>query len=382
MATTNIPLLSIEEIEKVSAPLASASTLPPSAYTSREIYQAEQQKIFAKSWLPIGRIEQLPEIGSFVSAVCHDQPVIMVRDVDDKIRVLSNVCLHRAAILVEGEGKQLKFTCPYHAWSYDTKGQLIAAPMMEGAADFTPGNCKLPEIRSEIWQGFVMANLDENAAPFAAQVEGLTAHFQQFELADHVIQRTLEFDSNWNWKVLVENFMEAYHHIGIHSTTLQPGYPARHSNVPDNTGPWSILEMPPKLTPDAEGEHGSLKPVPGLDNSITGTLWANVAFPYLTFAVQSNMMIWYQIIPNRVDNFHLKIHICIHKQNLTLPNLAQELDGAEELLDYIHREDIGANDLVWQGLNASLSRQGRLSMFEKSIWQMNQWWLAQMGLLD
>jgi phenylpropionate dioxygenase-like ring-hydroxylating dioxygenase large terminal subunit len=171
-----------------------------------------------------------------------------------------------------GEGTQLKFTCPYHAWSYDTKGQLVAAPMMEQAKNFEPRNCKLPEIRSEIWQGFIVANLAEDADAFSPQVEGLTQHFDQYQLDDHVIQRTLEFDSNWNWKVLVENFMEAYHHIGTHSATLQPGLPARNSRVPDKDGPWSILKMPPKTLAGSETNHGSLMPVPGLKEEDHGTL--------------------------------------------------------------------------------------------------------------
>ena len=382
MPTNNKKLLSADEVNNISAPLDSAFTLPPHSYTNNEIYHVEQEKIFRTSWIPIGRVEQLPEVGSFIAADLLGQPIIIVRGTDQHIRVLANICLHRAAKLVEGEGKQLKFTCPYHAWSYDTKGQLVAAPMMEEVKNFETQNCKLPEIRSESWEGFILANLDNSADDFLPQVEGLSQHFAQYQLADHAIQRTLEFDCNWNWKVLVENFMEAYHHIGTHSTTLQPRLPARNSKVSDNDGPWSILEMPAKITEEAEAGHGSLMPVAGLQEEDLGTLWANVAFPFLTFAVQSNMMIWYQIIPNRVDNFHLKIHICIHKNNLNIPQLQEELDASEKLITFVHMEDIGANDQVWSGLNAPLTTQGRLSSFEKAIWQMNQWWLSKMGLAE
>ena len=374
------PLITKDEITRISAPQDKAYTLPAAAYTSEEIYRAEQKKIFKKSWLPIGRIEQLPEAGSFIAADLLDQPIIAVRDTEQEIRVLSNVCLHRAARLVQGEGKQLKFTCPYHAWSYDTKGQLIAAPMMETAKNFEIRDCKLPEIRSEIWEGFIMATLDPNAKPFASQVKGLTEQFTQYQIAEHVIQRTLEFDSNWNWKVLVENFMEAYHHIGTHSTTLQPGFPSRQSRVPDNDGPWSILEMPTGESAEDAANHGSLKPTPGIKEEDFGTLWANVAFPCLTFAVQSDMLIWFQIIPRTVDNFLLKVHLCIHKQNLDLPDLQRQLDASAEIVSFIHTEDIAANDIVWRGLNAPLTTQGRLSTYEKSIWQMNQWWLSKMEL--
>ena len=364
----------------MSAPADAAFTLPAAAYTSEEIYKAEQEKIFRKSWLPVGRVEQVPEVGSFIAADLLDQPVIVVRDTQQHIRILSNVCLHRAAMLVEGQGKQLKFTCPYHAWSYDTQGQLIAAPLMEAVKYFQIQDCTLPAIRSEIWEGFIMATLDPDAKAFAQQVKGLTAYFTQYQMADHVIQHTLEFDSNWNWKVLVENFMEAYHHIGTHSATLQPGLPARQSRVPDNDGPWSILEMPAVESSEDDPPHSSLRNTPGLNIGDIGTLWANVAFPYLTFAVQSNMLIWYQIIPKTVDNFLLKVHLCIHKQNLDLPDLQQQLDASAEIVNLIHAEDIAANDIVWQGLNAPLTGQGQLSTYEKSIWQMNQWWLSKMEL--
>lgn len=91
-------------------------------------------------------------------------------------------------------------------------------------------------------------------------------------------------------------------------------------------------------------------------------------------------MIWYQIIPYPFDNFQLKIHICIHKNNLDIPQLQQELDVSEKLISLVHTQDIGGNDHVWNGLKAPLTTQGRLSTFEKSIWQMNRWWLSKMEL--
>ena len=74
----------------------------------------------------------------------------------------------------------------------------------------------------------------------------------------------------------------------------------------------------------------------------------------------------------------LKIHICVPESYTEMEGFEQLADGAAQLTSVIHHEDIEANDMVWKGLNAPLATQGRLSPLEKSIWQLNQWWLDKM----
>lgn len=370
-----VPELTDAEIERVRKPLAEAYTLPPTAYLSEGIFEREQDAIMRKSWLPLARVDQIAEPGSYISLDLFGQPVMVVHGTDGTIRVMSRVCLHRAAPIAEGDGKRKLFTCPYHAWSYDTAGQLVRAPLMEGADGFSEKDCRLPQIKSEIWNGFIMANLDSDAAPFAPQVTDFAAYFENFKLDEMVVVKTLEFDSSWNWKVLVENFMEAYHHIATHAQTFEPIFHARDSKVPDNTGPWSILHMPAACDEAPPG----LPPVDGLEDWQQRDLFASVIFPHFLLGIQGNGVAWYQVLPQAADKLLLRIHLMSPKRHLELDGFADAAEASAGLVTMIHHEDIDANDKVWRGLNAPLTQQGRLSPLEKSIWQMNQWWLDRMS---
>lgn len=363
-------------IAKAGLPLDQAYTLPSSAYTSESIYEHEVEHIMRKSWLPLARLEQVPEPGDYLTLDLVGQPVLVVHGTDGQIRVMSNVCLHRAARIAEGSGKRSSFTCAYHAWSYDTKGQLVRAPLMEGAEKFNEKACRLPQIQTEIWQGFILANLDPEASPLAPQIEDFTHYFEKFKLDEMVIVDTLEFDSGLNWKVLVDNFMEAYHHIAIHSRTFEPDFHARDSKVPDNSGPWSILHMP-----SAHDEPGpGLPVVEGLEDWQARDLFASVIFPHFLLGIQGSGGAWYQILPYGVDRFLLKIHVMVPRSSTLLDGFDEMARMLSEAISAIHHEDIAANESVWLGLTAPLTEQGRLSPLEKSIWQFNQWWLKKMSL--
>lgn len=374
--SNRIPCLNEADLALVELPLEQAYTLPADAYTSDEIYQQEVEQIFRRSWLPVARIDQLPEPGCYLTLELFGQPIMAVHGSDGEFRVMPNVCLHRASPILEGSGKRHLFTCPYHAWSYDTQGQLMAAPLMENAADFIEKDCRLTQIRSEIWEGFIFANFDSAAEPLAPQMEDFTRYFEKFQLADLVVVDTLEYDSGWNWKVLVENFMEAYHHIAVHSETFEPVYHARDSRIPDNTGPWSILHMPSVHKAPESG----FPVVDGLEDWQARDLFANVIFPFFLLGIQGNGGAWYQLLPSGPDRLLLKIHVLVHRSATQLEGFEEMAKELSEGIAYIHQEDIDANDRVWAGLNAPLTQQGRLSPLEKSIWQLNQWWLQQMSV--
>lgn len=351
--------------------------MPPAIYTSPDLFDAEKEELLRANWIPVARLDQVPASGDYISLTILDQPILVVRGTDEKARVLSRVCLHRAAPIVEGEGNRKLFTCPYHAWSYDTTGQLVRAPLMDGAEDFDEKKCKLPEIDTEIWRGFLLINLDGKASPLGPQIESYADYVQEFPVEDVEIIETLDYEHEWNWKILVENFMEAYHHIAVHSTTFEPTYHAKDSFVPDSDGPYSILHMPSQ---ENHQDQGGVPMFEGLRDWQRRDLLATVIFPFFLVAYQSNLVVWYQILPEAADKISLKIHICAHKSVKDLPNIGEIREGIRFAVDVIHQEDIKANDLVWIGLNAPMTGQGRLSPFEKSVWQLNQWWLE--GMTD
>ena len=117
-----------------------ARLLPPLIYTSQEFYEFERRSIFRHEWLCVGRVDQVPEPGDFRCITIAGEPLIMLRDSDGSVGVISAVCQHRGMVLAEGSGNTRRFTCPYHHWSYGLDGSLLGAPAMERAVGFDKGD--------------------------------------------------------------------------------------------------------------------------------------------------------------------------------------------------------------------------------------------------
>ncbi|MCB1682947.1 MAG: aromatic ring-hydroxylating dioxygenase subunit alpha [Pseudomonadales bacterium] len=363
-----------EDIARIRQPLPQACTLPPTAYRDPLVWAAEVETLFRRDWLCVARVEQLANVGDYVCADLPDQPIVVSRS-SSGLHASSRICLHRAMPIADGAGNASRFVCPYHNWTYELDGRLRSAPMMEGVQDFDPGSCRLPTLALEVWQGFVFVNRDTQAAALAPQLEGLEGFIENYQFDQLVIVETVEFDSPWNWKILVENFMEAYHHIGTHRHTFEPVYPARQSRVPDNGGaPWLFLHMPGQHREDS-----GLPLFPALNESQQRDLIACCVYPTLLFGATATTAVWYQLEPTAHDRMRLRIHL------LARPELAAHLSNEERAafadgVRAIHTEDIAANLGPWRGLQAGLTTQGRLSSFEKGIWQLNQLWADRLGL--
>lgn len=360
--------------QRFTAPLQQAWTLPPDAYLDDRVFDAEVAEIFSKDWLCVARAEQLPNPGDYICVDLIKQPIVITRDMHGELHAMSTICLHRAMPVVTGSGNGTRFVCPYHHWTYELDGGLRSAPMMDGVEGFEPSSCSLPRLALEQWHGFVFVNMNSNAEPLAPQLKGLEALTKDYEFENLEVVETIEFDSPWNWKILVENFMEAYHHIGPHQQTFEPVYPARQSSIPDNGGaPWSYLHMPG--IPHTEGQISSF---PNLPDERRDDLFAAVVFPTFLFAASNETGAWYQLQPKGPDKMHLRIHALAHK-DLT-PHLdAASREALRAGLTHIHTEDITVNEGPWRGLQAPMTRQGRLSLYEKSIWQLNQYWAGRLG---
>src|SRR5215212_6695586 len=117
-----------ETYSKVLQPLSHAEPLPGWCYASPEWHEREIETIFRKEWLCVGRVDQVPNPGDFYSITLLGQPLIVTRDNDDKVNVLSAVCRHRGAIITEGEGRCRQLVCPYHNWTYALDGSLVNTP--------------------------------------------------------------------------------------------------------------------------------------------------------------------------------------------------------------------------------------------------------------
>lgn len=158
-------------------------------------------------------------------AVPHDatgRPLLITRDTDGAAHVFLNVCRHRGTRLIEGQDTVCarRMTCPYHAWTYDTTGQLRAAPNSTNFPNFDLSRYRLRQVQVEICFGLIVVNLDAHARPFreiAAEALLEIAEYAPNLQHYHRAARTERLAAA-NWKVVAENFNECYHCAVVHKT--------------------------------------------------------------------------------------------------------------------------------------------------------------------
>lgn len=351
--------------------------LPPRAYLDPAIFERERERIFRREWHCVAREDQLARAGDYVAFELFGEPLVAVRGDDARLRVLSGVCRHRWMPVVEtGRGHRRSFQCPYHLWTYALDGRLVGAPDMDRTPGFERARCALPQLPVETWHGFVYTSLDPDATPLAPRLAALEAAIAPYDLASLRTLEPIAFEHEWNWKVLVDNFIESYHHQGMHADTLQPVAPASGTWAEDASGPFIVLHNPGK-----PGEpFPAMFPVrPRLGEAQRGEFLVAAVFPFHLFSLQPDGLIWYRMEPVAVDRFRLFIHPCVPAECVDDPAWQPALDALRGFVDAIHRQDITACDAVQRGLRSSFAAPGPLSHLEKAIAQFARWWRERMG---
>ena len=208
-----------------------AFTMPGEFYTSEDFLELEREQLFRKKWICLGREEEISEVGDYFATDLVGEPIILVRTSAGTIKALSNVCRHRAMPLVEGRGNSKRFTCSYHAWTYNLDGQLQRAHGVEDQHAEFVRDCKLPEFKCEIWHGFIFANLDPAAASLleSESMQQVEPMVENMRIGDMRLLYSSEQEWETNWKCLVENFLEGYHLSTVHRNTLHPFTPTQLS---------------------------------------------------------------------------------------------------------------------------------------------------------
>jgi phenylpropionate dioxygenase-like ring-hydroxylating dioxygenase large terminal subunit len=352
------------------------ATLPPACYTDAALYAREEERIFRREWLPVCRADQLAEPGDYLALDLAGEPLVAVRGRDGALRVLSNVCRHRWMPLAAGSGRTHAFQCPYHLWSYALDGRLLGAPGMEGSRCFDRSKTRLPELRSEVWQGFLFVNLDGAAAPLAARLAPLDEKLAGWRLGELRTLAALDFDSPWNWKVMLENAAESYHHMGPHAGTLEPLLPALRTAVPAQQGDFLFWRNP---TRDGAPLAAVFPPLPGLGAEERAALTLAAVPPFLLIALQPDQMVAFQILPDSVERHRVRWWVCAPESVRAAPDFEAKLAASRALLDAVHREDMATCAAVQRGLRSRLAAPGALSPLEGTLAHFHRWWLTRMA---
>lgn len=197
-------------------------SLPRPLYNDPYLFRIDVEEIFQKEWLFVGMTSEIPSKGDYFTVEIAQNPVLIVRDADGSVNAFHNTCRHRGSrICLEHRGKVANLVCPYHQWTYNTKGNLLYAGTEMGE-EFDMSEHKLRSVHCKTAGGFIficlsdtppdsdfeefLATLDEYMAPYDVENTKLAVESTMYEKA--------------NWKLVIENNRECYHCAGSHPELL------------------------------------------------------------------------------------------------------------------------------------------------------------------
>jgi p-cumate 2,3-dioxygenase alpha subunit len=193
------------------------------AFTDPHILELERARVFERCWIYAGHDSEVPQPGDFRSRRVAGRPVILVRGEDNQVRVLLNTCTHRGALVCrEPAGNTKTFQCSYHAWTYNTHGELVGVPGEEAYSDAFNrkelGLASAPRVDS--YRGFVFVSFNPAAEPLLDYLAGAREYLDlvcdQSEMGMEIVSGTQAYSMRANWKLLVENSIDGYHGLPTH----------------------------------------------------------------------------------------------------------------------------------------------------------------------
>ncbi len=195
---------------------AEFGTIPVGAYTSPDYARAEADRLWGKVWQAACRVEEIPNVGDYVTYDIMDESIIIVRTAagsgTDAIKAYYNVCQHRGRRLTEGSGNARQFFCRFHGWRWKIDGECVFVNDRKGYGDnLTPDNTRLPEIKVDSWGGWLWINMDPDCEPLLDFLGPAARLLTPYELDKMRYRWRQWLVFPCNWKTALEAFSESHH---------------------------------------------------------------------------------------------------------------------------------------------------------------------------
>lgn len=360
----------------VRRPLARAETLPGWCYGNEAFYRRELERVFRPSWRLVCRADEIPETGDYTTAWTAAGPAVVVRGEDGTPRAFANTCRHRGAQLVEGQGRCKAFVCPYHSWSYRLSGALTGAPGMAGAPGMTgaegfdKADYGLLPLRLEDWGGFLFVNGDPDAASLAETLGDMPARFAGHDLEDLRCVRRTTFTIEANWKLLVENALEAYHTGTVHAATV--GQQKAEAIV--TKGDWiGLTVINERSVATLPGVTPALPEIATLSDAARQGTSFTMLCPSTQFVFAPDCVWWLDFTPLGPTRSKLVLGICFPQATTARPDFEQAVLSYYDRWDRATPEDNDICEAQQRGLAFTARPPGRLAPSEFNVHALDNW---------
>ncbi len=366
-------------------PASLLPTLPGRYYTDPQIFAAEQALIFERMWFCAARASDVPTPGAFRTVQIGTESVIVSRSRRGEVRAFLNVCRHRGArICTEDSGTVTRaFQCPYHAWTYDLDGKLVAAPNLTKMPDIDRVGYGLRTLHVREWLGYVWVSLADKPPSFEATVLqevvdrlGEVANLDHYGVETLSVGRRIVYDVRANWKLIVENFMECYHCATIHPelTEVLPEFA-------DGYAAQSFVNHGAEFGSDIRGftidGSDGVDQLPGLDADQDRRYYAITIKPQVFVNMVPDHVIVHRMYPMAVDR------TVVECDWLYLPSVVdsgRDVAKSVELFHRVNEQDFDACERCQPAMSSRAYRDGGVLVpSEHHIGGFHAWLTAMLG---
>jgi Rieske 2Fe-2S family protein len=365
-------------------------TLPSTWYRSERVFSLEKEHIFCREWLCVGRAEELAAPGAYRLVDVLGESIILLRNREDQLRAFYNVCRHRGARLCRHETENDakvprllggiaagRIVCPYHQWTYDFDGRLVAAPYLTSEPHFDKAAFSLYPVGVETWGGFIFLNLTPaGAGSFSAQAGAAPERVQRYPLSELRIGHTIEYQVAANWKVICENYNECYHCAGVHPELCEvvPAFRDRGGSNLD----WE------RGIPHREGAYTFTKsgttrrrPFPTLNEDEKVRHKGELLYPNLFVSLACDHAAVFILRPRAPDRTDITCHFLFEPFEMDQP----EFDPYDtvEFWDLVNRQDWQICAAVQEGISTRVHERGYYAPMEDFSLDIRRYVLERIG---
>lgn len=328
---------------------AAQPQLPVSWYVDNAVFALEQQHLFKLAPIYIGHARMVPNVGDYHVLDWANEAKTLIHQ-QDGLQVVSNVCRHRQAIMLKGQGNTQSIVCPLHKWTYDLNGKLLGAP------HFEQNPClHLSKQSLQNWQGLLF----DSKRNIAKELASLGCK-QDFDFTNYLFDSVKVEHYNFNWKTFIEAYLEDYHvgpfHPGLHQfvncddlhwdfgahfSAQTVGFKNNHrpsgSKIYDT---WHAMAM----------QHNQHKPPKH------GAIWF-AYYPFLMVEWYPNVLVVSHLIPNAVNSctnvteFYYPEDIALFEREFIIAQQAAYFETAVEDKEICQRMHDGRHALFAQGVD-------------------------------
>jgi len=368
------------------------ATLPAVYYFDPVQYQRELTQVWYRNWIYVCRSSELDETRSFRTLELGDQSILLVRGEDRVLRAFHNTCRHRGSALCRspaGRFPAAGIVCPYHAWRYNLRGELLQASSRQPGDGFELRDFSLYRLPAMEWNGFIFATLTADPPPFAATLDLPPERLDNWELDKLVIGHRMSKTIECNWKVFWENYNECLHCPGVH--------PRLSQLVPIFGRALMEQREDPSWRDHADGDDpryiGGLRRGAQswtMDGRPVGVLFPKLsdeerkaghtyltALPSMFLAAHIDYVRVVRLLPVGPERTEMSIEFLFLPETLADP--ARDLGRAIEFTDTVMSEDAAICEVNQRGLHALPHAAGVLMPEEYVVRQFHDWVRAQLN---